>query len=191
MKHLFIFFTLTVLLVSCGTLNKGKLRFVKAQPQEIISLENETPNKEAVVHVKVDKHEFELQTLDNLETKDVAKPLIEEQIHPAEGKNHAISIDDSLERVRSDQLEKAQKTEQLAIKSTGFFIGGIVTSLVPFLGLLLFLLGVSNFLKAKNQRYNTMRGERYLTTSTILFAINAFLVAFFLFLLITLVLAFL
>ena len=190
MKHLFIFFTLTVLLVSCGTLNKGKLRFVKAQPQEIIALENETPSKEAV-HVKVDKHEFELQTRDNREMNDVAKPLKEEQIHPAEGKNHAISIDDSLETVRADQLEKALKTEQLAIKSTGFFIGGILTSLVPFLGLLFFLLGVSNFLKAKNQRYNTLRGERYLTTSKILFAINAFLVAFCLFLLITLVLAFL
>lgn len=191
MKQLFMFFTLTVILVSCGTLNNGKLRFVKTQPQEIISLENETPSKEAVVHVKVDKHEFELQTLDNRETKDVAKPLIEEQIYPAETKNHAISIDDSLEIVRADQLEKALKTEQLAIKSTGFFIGGILTSLVPFLGLLFFLLGVSNFLMARNQRYNTLRGERYLTISKILFAINVFLVAFCLFLLIILVLAFL
>jgi hypothetical protein len=190
MKHLFIFFTLTVLLASCGALNKGKLRFVKAHPQEIVSSEKETHRKHPISD-PTEQIYLKQQTADLAQTSDVVTSSTEDKIIPTKELIHDVSIDDSLETVQNDQLAKALKTEKLSIKSTGFFIGGILTSLVPFLGLLFFLLGVSNFLNAKNQRYNTLRGERYLNVSTILFAINAFLVAFCLFLLIALVLAFL
>lgn len=190
MKHLFIFFTLTVLLASCGALNKGKLRLVKAQPQEIVSSEKETHRKHPVSD-PTEQIYLKQQTADLAQTSDVVTSSTEDKIIPTKELIHDVSIDDSLETVQNDQLAKALKTEKLSIKSTGFFIGGILTSLVPFLGLLFFLLGVSNFLNAKNQRYNTLRGERYLNVSTILFAINAFLVALCLFLLIALVLAFL
>ncbi len=188
MKHLFILFTLTVLLASCATLNKGKLRFVKAQPQEIVSAEKELDSKDLVSDPN-EQIDLKQQTQDLGQMSDVVTTSTEDKIIPTKALIDDVSIDDSLETVQNDQLEKALKTEKLAIKSTGFFIGGILTSLVPFLGLFFFLLGVSNFLNAKNQRYNTLRGERFLTTSKILFAINAFLVAFCLFVLIALVLA--
>lgn len=185
MKHLFTFFALTLLLASCGTLNNGKLRFVKAQPQEIVSTEKETHSKHPIEQIEVKQ-----QTADLEQTSDVVSTSTEDNLIPTKELIHEVEMDDSLETVQNDQLEKALKTEKLAIKSTGMFIGGIITSLIPFLGLVFFLLGVSNYFAAKQERYNTLKGERYLSASKVLFIINAILVAFCIFLMVTFVLAF-
>ena len=79
----------------------------------------------------------------------------------------------------------------MATKTTGLFVGGIVTSIIPFLGLIFFLLAVTNYFEAKKQRYNTMKGERYLRASTVLFIIDAIFLAFFIFLMVAFVIAFL
>lgn len=189
MKHLFAFFALTILLASCGTLNNGKLRFVKAQPQEIVSTEKETHSKHPISD-PTEQIDLKQQTADLEQTSDVVTTSTEDKLIPTKELIHEVEMEDSLETVQNDQLEKALKTEKLAIKSTGMFIGGIITSLIPFLGLVFFLLGVSNYFAAKQERYNTLKGERYLSASKVLFIINAILVAFCIFLMVTFVLAF-
>jgi hypothetical protein len=189
MKHLFTFFAITILLASCGSLNKGKLRFVKAQPQEIVSIEKETHSKPPISD-PTEQIDLKQQTEDLEQTSDIATTTTEDKFVSEQTLNHEVSIDDSLESVQDDQIEKALKTEKLAIKSTGMFIGGIITSLIPFLGLVFFLFGVSNYFAAKNERYNTLKGERYLNASKVLFIINAILVAFCIFLMVTFVIAF-
>ena len=189
MKHLFAFFALTFILASCGSINNGKLRFVKAQPQEIVSTEKESHSKSPMA-ILPEQIELEQQSEDLEQTKDELVISTEEKNIPVQELNPKVLIDDSLETVQNDQLEKALKTEKLSIKSTGMFIGGIVTSLIPFLGLVFFLLGISNYFAAKQERYNTLKGERYLSASKVLMIINAILVAFCIFLMITFVLAF-
>lgn len=189
MKHLFTYFAVTILLASCGTLNSGKLRFVKAQPQEIVSTEKETHSKHPISE-PTEQIALQQQTEDLEQSGDIATTTTEDKLVSEQPLNQEVSIDDSLKTVQNDQIEKALKTEKLAIKSTGMFIGGIITSLIPFLGLVFFLLGVSNYFAAKQERYNTLKGERYLSASRVLFIINAILVAFCIFLMVSLVIAF-
>lgn len=192
MKQLFTLSFIVLFLSSCGTLQQGRLRLVKAEKQEIVSAEKQavqadvTPTKsiEASNPRPIELRPTTEQTTDfNPELTEVS-PISNIQIESG--------VDDSLDQANNDdQLEKALNTEKMATKTTGLFVGGIVTSIIPFLGLVFFLLAVTNYFETKKQRYNTMKGERYLRASTVLFIIDAIFLAFFIFLMVAFVIAFL
>jgi len=191
MKHLFTFFAFTILLASCGTLNKGKLRFVKARPNTVVIVdEPKTQNsaEAADQHVNETANTFVVNEIENTEfVDDVTTPTntIEQQAVIEQ-----VTIDDSLETKNDEITSRALHTQKMAVQSTALLAGGIIGFSIPFLGLILFIWGASKYINARKERYNTMKGERYLTASTILLIINSILVALVIFVIVSLLIAF-
>ncbi|MEN9999203.1 MAG: hypothetical protein RI922_2193 [Bacteroidota bacterium] len=192
MKQLFTLSFIVLFISSCGTLQQGRLRLVKAEKQEIVSVEKQVVQTD-VTPIKIieasNPSPIELRTTTD-QTTDFSTELTEKS--PTSNIQFESSIDDSLDQANNDdQLEKALNTEKMATKTTGLFVGGIVTSIVPFLGLIFFLLAVTNYFDVKKQRYNTMRGERFLRANTVLFIVDAIFLTFFIFVMVSLIIAFL
>lgn len=177
MKYPFALFTLTLMLVSCGTMHHRKLRFVNVSNSEVVLVDD--------VHTDttiLSEASYANETSTSIETTERQTDAdVDELSSPrnsANGQNfQEVSTDDSLETDTEEIINRALNTEKMAMESTAFLAGGIIGFIVPFLGLILFILGVSKYINTRKEQYNTVKGERYLDVSTILLVINSLFIA--------------
>jgi hypothetical protein len=177
MKYPFALLTLTLMLVSCGTMHHRKLRFVNVGNSEVVLVDD--------VHTDttiLSEASYANETSTSIETTERQTDADVDELstprNSANGKNfQEVSTDDSLETDTEEIINRALNTEKMAMESTAFLAGGIIGFIVPFLGLILFILGVSKYINTRKEQYNTVKGERYLDVSTILLVINSLFIA--------------
>lgn len=191
MKRALVFLSLIIFLGSCGTMNNGKLRFVKARNTTVVIVDEPKTQNSAEAEdqlVNETANTIELNEIENTEFVDeVSTPTYSTEQQEVIQK---VTIDDSLETRNDEITNRALHTQKMAVQSTALLAGGIIGFSIPFLGLILFIWGASKYINARKERYNTAKGERYLTASTILLIINSILVALVIFVIVALLIAF-
>lgn len=191
MKHLFTFFAFTIVLASCGTLNNGKLHFVKARNNSVVIVDEPKTQNSAEA-----EDQLVNETANTIESKEIQNTAVEDELSTPTNTIEQqeiieqVTVDDSLETKNDEITNRALHTQKMAVQSTALLAGGIIGFSIPFLGLILFIWGASKYINARKERYNTMKGERYLTASTILLIINSILVALIIFVIVSLLIAF-
>lgn len=191
MKRALVFFPLILFLGSCGTLNNGKLRFVKARNNSVVIVDEPKTQNSAESEAQLVN-----ETANTIESKEIQNTAFEDELSTPTNTIEQqevieqVTIDDSLETRDDEITNRALQTQKMAVQSTALLAGGIIGFSIPFLGLVLFIWGASKYINARKERYNTMKGERYLTASTILLIINSILVALVIFVIVSLLIAF-
>lgn len=191
MKRALVFFSLILFLGSCGTLNNGKLRFVKARNNSVVIVDEPKTQNSAESEAQLVN-----ETANTIESKEIQNTAFEDELSTPTNTIEQqevieqVTIDDSLETRDDEITNRALQTQKMAVQSTALLAGGIIGFSIPFLGLVLFIWGASKYINARKERYNTMKGERYLTASTILLIINSILVALVIFVIVSLLIAF-
>jgi hypothetical protein len=193
MKYVLFFFTLSILVASCGSFNNGKLRFVKTEnaQREIIETSAKSVKTEDRTHsfATTTSIETPVQSSDvDRSDAEIASDIAIEQKQDIQ----QTSIDDSLEQANSEIVDQALQAERNA-KAAAIQSGiGIVTPFIPLLGIIMTILGLVFYKRASKSRYITLAGERNLRLSRVFLIIDAVIIGIsLLFLLFFLVLLFL
>ena len=136
MKRALVFLSLIIFLGSCGTLNNGKLRFVKARNTTVVIVDEPKTQNSAEAEdqlVNETANTIEANEIENTEFVDeLSTPTntIEQQEVIEQ-----VTIDDSLETKNDEITNRALHTQKMAVQSTALLAGGIIGFSIPFLGL--------------------------------------------------------
>jgi flagellar motor component MotA len=187
------FLLLIVILASCGSLSTGfnHVKLVKTEKSEQVVLENEhakereSTAQNQFLHIQSSTEEKTLAQLEPKKAEEIGAPLLSSKF---EIPKISTEPDSTANNDDSDEIiSQAIQTEKMAGKSMGFLIASFLTSWIPILGLVLFILGVVNYFKARKERYITEKGQTYLLISTIILIVNAILIALALLLIIAII----
>jgi len=177
MKYVLFFLTLSFLVASCGSLNNGKLRYVKTN----------NPSRE-VIEIPTKSTETDDRTFTSATTTTIETPIQSSDITPSDAEIQAdteiayqqelqqTNVDDSLEQANAeivDQAIQAEKNAKAAAIQSGI---GFITPLIPLLGIIMTILGLVFYKRASKSRYITLEGERNLRLSRVFLIIDAVII---------------
>jgi hypothetical protein len=192
------YITVTLLLVlfsSCGLLQPrgGNLRLVKVGEKEEVLIER---NQE---HAKIQRDNppavFEIATVEVANT--VESNLEEANLEKTENRNldyrrvvhESEKIEpEEVEPTDQQKVDMAMQAEKQANTSFYLFLSGLISVIMPLVGIILFVFGLSNFMKASNSRFITPFGEERLRVAKVFLIIDAVILLFYISLILLIIL---
>lgn len=175
-----LYFILTIAIVSsCAILpsGKGNLRYVKTDKSTVV-LDKSESNREIVINSEYSESE----DVDPIEQNKVTETIRAqddqiEEIELSRGTSKS-DVDDSLsiaEESNEDNagiIHQAVRAEKHANASFFLFIAGLISILIPYLGIIPFLIGVFFYTSSSNSRYITPFGEKRRESAKVLLFID-------------------
>jgi hypothetical protein len=184
------YITVTLLLVlfsSCGLLQPrgGNLRLVKVGEKEEVLIER---NQE---HAKIQRDNppavFEIATVEVANT--VESNLEEANLDYRRVVHESEKIEpEEVEPTDQQKVDMAMQAEKQANASFYLFLSGLISVLMPLVGIILFGFGLSNFMKASNSRFITPLGEERLRVAKVFLVIDAVILLFYISLILLIIL---
>lgn len=161
-------------------MTQQQLRFVKVDQKEvpIIVKSSTEPSKNNVVVENSESNQELAEILEKPEEMQFTQELYAEK-GDVLIKSNLEDIEPDVEPEDENQriVDQALLAEKKAINSVGFAGVGMISIILPFFGVLFFLIGLALYSSAKSSRYITPFGEQKLATAkTILIIDSVFLI---------------
>jgi hypothetical protein len=196
MYRLLLFISILLTISSCGTLSTGgKLRLVKTDKKEtpviertFAASEKETVTQrteEPVVETFAASSESEELVSVSDETADPQASILKSKVVKDLEDKDAIEPDDD-EKIANEAI----KAERDANVSLFLFVGGLISAIVPYLGIIPFIIGLIFYSRSKRARYITPFGDNRTRLATIFMIIDAVILVFWLMLIVALIFLF-
>jgi len=162
---------LILIFASCSMMNQhGHFRLVKVEQKDVVILEKtELPESNEFTHKNVSEELSDRsgsgKSGNTLNSED--NPSINEIIPQKKQDGQGDDLEPEEEETDSDEeiVDQAIRAENNAKLSIGLFGGGIISIILPLVGVFFFIFGLVFYNRAKNSRYITADGERNLRMS--------------------------
>lgn len=193
MIRLILFISIIAALSSCSILRgrNGNIRYVKTDNRnELIDKSNQSGNLAENVNGSNIKSEALTKKEEIKETQQLTDRVAEEIELPEQVIS---SVEDTLKPEEGDDeeisaiMDQAVRAENHANASFYLFIGGLISILLPFIGIIPTIIGIFFFASSTNSRYITKFGESRRRAAKSLLVIDSFLIFLWTFLIILLV----
>lgn len=174
----FIFSVLIIVLASCGTMRpNGHLRFVKVGQNEVPVIEKNTAKVDEIKESEEAQQEAKnelasIEAIPEVATDLQNQILVENSSKTTEEFEDLEPEEDEVD-VNQQIVDQAIRAEKQAKFSVGLFGVGLISIVMPYLGIFFYIAGIILYSNAKSSRYITPFGENRLGTSKTLLIIDS------------------
>jgi hypothetical protein len=187
---------LLALVASCGLYQPkgGQLRLVKVGNKEELVIERQSDRRFASDELSKSKNnstvaELEESLVQNENSTIAYEPKKSRQFSHTSKESEKIEPEEE-EPNDQQKISMAFGAERDAVRSERLFIGGLISVFMPYLGIILFGLGLYFYVRANNARFITPRGENRLRSAKIFLVIDALILLFWISMIVLLILLF-